>query len=99
VPTNLYGYHGDKRAQVANVIIRRKQIGSSSNDIGFLFKDGTCEAIVSDFDRHNYGQPWLTRVTALAGVHAVMQKAAKRGERVYRATDERGRVVLTVSAR
>lgn len=100
VAENLYGYHGDKRAQVANVIIRRAQIGGSSNDIGFLFHaDGRCEAIVSDYDRHHYGQAWLTRVTALAGVHAVIHRAQSRGERVTRTTDKQGRVQLLVSAR
>ncbi len=40
--TNLYGYQGDKREQVAEIIIRRKNVGSSSNDIGFKQnEDGT----------------------------------------------------------
>ena len=100
IPEHLYGYHGDKRAQVANVIIRRAQVGGSSNDIGFLFHpDGRCEAIVSDYDRHQYGQAWLTRVTALAGVHAVIQRAKSRGERVTRTVTPQGKVKLLVMAR
>jgi len=54
---NLYGYHGDKREQKANIIIRRKNVGGSSNDIGFAKQaDGTYEAIISAFDRGSGGK-------------------------------------------
>lgn len=48
----LYGYHGDKRAEKANVIIRRNNTGiQSSNDIGFAKQaDGTYKPIVSEYD-------------------------------------------------
>ena len=53
VAQNLYGYQGDKRNQKANIIIRRKNVGGASNDIGFVKKpDGTYEAIISEYDRH-----------------------------------------------
>ncbi|HEY3954935.1 MAG TPA: hypothetical protein VGM53_16300 [Streptosporangiaceae bacterium] len=39
-PQQLYGYLGGKRADRANVIIRREHIGRASNDIGFLRQDG-----------------------------------------------------------
>lgn len=52
----LYGYHGDKRKQKSNVIIRRQHVGGASNDIGFLKKeDGTYEAIISAYDRSSGG--------------------------------------------
>jgi hypothetical protein len=48
---NLYGYKGDMREQTAEIIIRRKYIGSASNDVGFkLMPDGTWEAIISEYD-------------------------------------------------
>jgi hypothetical protein len=48
-PVNLYGYNGDVRAEKAHVIIRRHNVGESSNDVGFVIgSDG--RAIVSDFD-------------------------------------------------
>lgn len=51
---NLYGYQGDVRNDKANIVIRRKHVGGSSNDIGFVrLEDGTYEAIISDFDRTN----------------------------------------------
>jgi hypothetical protein len=48
-PVNLYGYHNDMRPEKAHVIIRRGNVGSASNDVGFIIgKDG--RAIVSDYD-------------------------------------------------
>ena len=66
---NLYGYTGDKRNDKANVIIRRKNVQASANDIGFVReKDGTYSAIISDFDQGTgeyahgshgfYGKDW-----------------------------------------
>lgn len=55
--TNLYGYHGDKRADKANIIIRRKNIGSASNDIGFAKgANGKYEAIISAYDSRSGGK-------------------------------------------
>ena len=36
---HLYGYQGDVREQIAEVIIRREYIGVASNDIGFKRQD------------------------------------------------------------
>jgi len=82
VPVPLVGYHGDKRAEVANVIIRRKHIGTASNDIGFLFKDGKCTAIVSDYDRHKYGAAWLKGIVQGSAVQAAIMVARASGETV-----------------
>lgn len=51
-PQNLSGFQGDSRQQKAHIIIRRKNVGTSSNDIGFERQsDGTYKAWVSDYDR------------------------------------------------
>jgi hypothetical protein len=51
-PVALHGYQGDSRAQKAHVIIRRRNIGASSNDIGFeKTESGNYRAWVSDFDQ------------------------------------------------
>ena len=44
----LYGYQGDERPERAHVVIRRNQLDSASNDIGFR-RDayGVYRAIVS----------------------------------------------------
>ena len=70
---HLYGYQGDVRAQTAELIIRRKYLGSASNDIGFKRqKDGQFEAIISEYDRHRYSQDWLNGLTQRYGYHALM---------------------------
>ena len=51
-PVKLDGYRGDKREQKAHVVIRRRNVGAMSNDIGFEKRaDGSYAAWVSDFDK------------------------------------------------
>jgi len=60
----LVGYHGDERRETAHVIIRRAQLDSASNDIGFARgTDGRFRAILSEYDRSiGYGDQWLGKV-------------------------------------
>ncbi len=60
----LVGYHGDKRQQTAEIILRRAEVnkhsGGSSNDIGFKKQaDGSFAAIISDYDKHKHNAQWL----------------------------------------
>lgn len=51
IAQNLFGYKGDQRPEVANLIVRRKNVGRASNDLGFIKNDkGNYEMIVSAFD-------------------------------------------------
>ena len=62
-PQNLVGYSGDKRANTAEVIIRRRDVGSASNDIGFKKgTDGSFKAIISQFDSGHYNAAWMTKL-------------------------------------
>ena len=60
----LVGYHGDERPERAHVIIRRAQLDSASNDIGFARgADGRYRAILSEYDRSiGYNDQWLGKV-------------------------------------
>ena len=79
-PQHLFGYQGDQRAQVAEIIIRRKFVGRASNDIGFkLQRDGTFDAIVSQYDRTKYSQAWLQRLLQRYAYHAVRAKLEEQG--------------------
>lgn len=79
-PQHLYGFEGDVRSQTAEVIIRRQHISGASNDIGFQRQpDGTFQAIISDYDRRDYAQPWLNRLTQRYGYHCLMAKAPAEG--------------------
>lgn len=47
----LYGYQGDVRLQQAHIVIRRKNVGSGANDVGWERQpDGTYRAWISEFD-------------------------------------------------
>lgn len=56
-PVALHGYQGDERVQMAHVVLRRRVVGSASNDIGFeKQKDGSYKVWVSDYDKaHGIG--------------------------------------------
>lgn len=90
VPQALIGYHGDTRAEKAHIIIRRKHISRSSNDVGFFIRpDGKIEAIISDYDRHRFDQKWLGRLTMLTGVNAALKDARRRGRKCERMINEK----------
>ena len=66
-PLPLYGYHGDKRQQTANIVIRRQHTGcGASNDVGFLkTEDGTYQAVISEYDQSvKFNQTWLGQLRA-----------------------------------
>jgi len=77
---HLYGYRGDVRQQMAEVIIRRKYIGRMSNDIGFKRNEnGAFDAIISSYDRQEYSQQWLNRLTQRYAYHATKSKLEEHG--------------------
>jgi hypothetical protein len=60
----LFGYLGDERPENAHVIIRRRQLDSASNDIGFArTTNGRFVAVLSEYDRQiGYDDAWLGKV-------------------------------------
>jgi hypothetical protein len=79
-PVNLVGYHGDLRQQVAEIVIRRSEIGDASNDIGFSKNsDGKFTAIVSDYDSHRHGTKWMTAVKASYTEKRAVKEMEKQG--------------------
>lgn len=48
---SLYGYQGDERAERAQLVVRRKHIGSASNDLGFARTDEGFTPIISEYDQ------------------------------------------------
>lgn len=66
---HLYGFQGDRRSQVANVIIRRENVGGAANDVGFVRgSDGKFQAIISEYDSGHYTAAWLGKMTCFYGV-------------------------------
>lgn len=48
---SLYGYQGDKRPETAQIVVRRKYIGSASNDLGFQKTDAGFVPVISEYDQ------------------------------------------------
>lgn len=91
---HLYGYQGERRDEKANIIVRRRNVGAGSNDLGFVLRpDGTYEAIISDFDRRDgksrrnklttymkgFSQDWLEMLHQRYRFNIVKEKAVKEG--------------------
>ena len=47
----LYGYQGDRRVETAEIVVRRRYVGSSSNDLGFARTPQGFIPIVSEYDQ------------------------------------------------
>ena len=47
----LYGYRGDVRPETAELVIRRRYVGPSSNDIGFAKTERGYVPILSEYDQ------------------------------------------------
>jgi hypothetical protein len=97
-PQTLYGYRGDKRAEQAEVIVRRKYVGQASNDIGFRrTADGSFEAIISAFDRRKHSRAWLDRLTQRYAYHVARAKLQEQGfDLVSEETAKDGRIHLVL---
>lgn len=80
----LEGYHGDKRAQRAHIVIPRAQAGSASNDIGFeKLADGSIVAHISQYDSGQYNQKWMAGVKGrYAKIHG--KKIARKAGLVFK---------------
>ncbi|MFN8472142.1 MAG: DUF1257 domain-containing protein [Anaerolineae bacterium] len=47
----LYGYLGDRRAETAEIVVRRKYLGSASNDLGFALTPQGYVPVISEYDQ------------------------------------------------
>lgn len=112
IAKNLIGYGGDTREQKANVILRRKDVGGASNDIGFILReDGTYEAIISEYDNGNgassknkltkkirgYGKDWVNLLQQRYALHVVEETAYNENYYIQDTTqDAEGNIYVTV---
>ena len=95
VADNLVGYQGDKRKDKANIIIRRKNVGGSSNDIGFvLAEDGTYQAVISDYDSTRHNSAWLDKLNQTYAVETVKEIATDMGY-AMESRSEGGEIYIT----
>jgi hypothetical protein len=62
---HLYGYAGDRRPETAEIVVRRQQVGSLSNDIGFTRSSDGYIPILSEYDQRTlHGGRFLVALRA-----------------------------------
>ena len=99
-PQPLYGYAGDRRADRAHVIIRRRHVGRLSNDIGFRHQDdGKFLAVISEYDRAKHDERWLGQLTARHTYHLTTKTLTAQGFDVVTETADRDGTVRMVLRR
>lgn len=75
-PTKYLDKNGDK----ANIIVRRKYVGGSANDLGFAKQaDGTYAAIISQFDLGKHSVKWQNKLQQNYTEKVTIKTAAKQG--------------------
>lgn len=92
-PVALVGYEGDRRAQRANIVIRRPHIGTASNDVGFLATSTGYQAFISGYDHPHLGPGWLAELHRLYLARWAAKEAALAAEERRRVEAERQRLV------
>ncbi len=97
-PQNLLGYKGDVRVERAHIIIRKKNVGRMSNDIGFVRNgDGNYEAIISEYDSSRYGERWIGELKGNYAYHKIKAEQENCGRDVCRERTSAGRQRITVT--
>lgn len=79
--TNLVGWLGDKRSQLAHIVVRRRNISRASNDIGFRkTESGKYELIISEYDRNiKKGKIFLTKFKQVYAVKQAKKYLKRKG--------------------
>jgi hypothetical protein len=94
-PQNLIGYHGDTRSQKADIIVRRKDIGGASNDIGFVKgENGKYTAIISDFDKHKHNDKYMTGLKRSYAAARMHKEARRQGLKLKSDTVVNGKRIV-----
>ena len=76
----LVDYHGQPRPEKAEIVVRRKYVDYSANDLGFARQpDGTYKAIISDYDRHKHNDQWLQKLKVRYNVRYAKAYAKSKG--------------------
>jgi len=65
----LEGYMGTRRMNTAEIVVPKKYVGGSSNDLGFKKTNKGYIFIVSNYDKKKYNSSWLSNLTRKYKVH------------------------------
>lgn len=94
----LHGYQGDRREQMANIILPKSQVGSASNDIGFEKVNGKYVLRISEFDvsTKRFNEKEFNKNYKK---HVVLKKLSKnRKFRKKSVTNKDGKIVIKLKA-
>lgn len=92
---SLYGYHGDRRPETAQIVVRRKFIGAASNDLGFQKTEAGYVPIISEYDQRYIMQgKFLTNLKTTYNL-----KSAEKLARSLRGKLHRERIGSTIKIR
>ena len=98
----LFGYLGDTRPERVNFAVRRAQIGSSANDLGFLqAPDGHFDVIISEWDSgassKGRGLYVLNQIKERYNFHNIQSLAWQQGYQVFETSNDQGETVLQLN--
>lgn len=98
-PMHLEGYHGDQRAETANIVIPRSLVnqhlsGGASNDVGFVKTDDGFDAIVSQYDQGRWWNKSADRFWQMAATHEACEAASLNGYTTEIVEDEQGTIQI-----
>lgn len=107
---DLYGYRGDNRGKVSahspdyappcHIIIRRKNVGSSANDIGYRrMEDGTYRAYISEYDQRSTFKKDKRDAVEQDYATRVAEKALKKKGYTLKRTVEKDGTIKIVATR
>lgn len=92
---SLFGYRGDRRPETAQIVVRRKFIGSASNDLGFQKTDNGYVPVISEYDQRYMMQgKFLTNLRRNYNL-----KSAEKLARILRGSLHQERVGSTIKIR
>ena len=92
----LYGYQGNRRPETAELVVRRRHLGSASNDVGFARTPAGYVAIVSEYDQRTlHGGRFLVELRT-AYSERVIEEVRRRLHGTARRTLEGSVVKVTV---
>jgi hypothetical protein len=84
----LYGYQGDRRPETAEVVVRRRHLGSLSNDLGFRRTDRGYVPVISDYDQRTLlGGRFLPKLRTAYAEHVVETVRKRLRGSIHRATE------------
>lgn len=89
----LYGYLGDERKERAQLVIRRKHIGSASNDLGFMRTAEGYIPIISEYDQTTMRSGKFIPVLRTAYNQRAIEKIAHRLRGTTRQVSNTGGVI------